>query len=680
MKNILLSLIVVGAAWQCAVGQTSRGYYNRPYLRYEAEAGKCESNGTVLPATFVQTQVQSEASNQTAIQLTEQGSYIQWLNESAADGLTIRFSLPDSPEGTGTQGVLALYVNDVFECNLTMNSYWAWQYFLRTMNNSYPDNTPDASTKFARMRFDETHFLLDKKIPAGATFKIVKASNDTVPYTIDFIELEEVPAPVIFDDIEDENKVLYDSAASGSLVNFISSNTGKTIFLPPGRYISEHRLVIGAKTKIIGAGMWHTEIYFSASSDSRETYSRRGIELNGDSIIVDGLYLNTVNNKRYYNNEDRYQVGKGFMGGNGSGSAVKNVWAEHFECGAWIENANSILFSHCRFRNNYADGINFCYGTRNSVFEYGSLRNNGDDDLATWSRSGKECYNNVFRYCTAENNWRASSLGFFGGRQNVAHSIVIIDPMEAGFRITSDFPGVPFSTDGVSEMHDISVYNGGCAQGVRGTTGDLWGNRQGALHINASSQYDLQNFNVYNIDLYNSKDNAIYIGCGSKYIRNVFLYNIKVNGAGNYGIYFNSAKGDAKYCDMEFNGIGAAANMNSIPTAFSFLPDVGCDTFLSSDAKLEAAAFDVFANCGGGCGDRSGRGSSGGSGLGAGACCITVSGLNVFSGSEDSLFVFDVRGSLIYSVKHPAQTVTVSVKAGVYFVKYGAAVRKILVL
>jgi hypothetical protein len=678
MKKIFLLLLVASAAYYSAYGQIQRGYHNRPYLRYEAESGICESDGIFLPATFVQTEIQSEASRQTAVQLKEQGSYIQWINESAADGLTVRFSLPDNPEGTGMQGVLSLYVNDTFIRNLTLNSYWAWQYFQRTMSNPYPDNTPNATTKFARMRFDETHFLLDKKIPAGATFKIVKASDDTLPYTVDFIELEDVPAPIEFGDITDENKVLYDSVTSGSLVSFISSNAGKTIFLPAGRYISEYRLNVGAKTKITGAGMWHTEIYFTASSDNRETHNRRGIELNGDSITIEGIYLNTINNKRYYNNEDRYQVGKGIMGGNGSGSAVKNVWAEHFECGAWIENVNGILFSHCRFRNNYADGINFCYGTRNSVFEYGSLRNNGDDDLATWSRSDKECYNNIFQYSTAENNWRASSLGFFGGRQNIARGIVIIDPMEAGFRITSDFPGVPFSNDGISEMHDISVYSGGCMQGVRGTSGDLWGNRQGALHINASSQYDLQNFNIYNIDLYNSKDNAIYLGCGSKNIKNVSLHNIKIDGAENYGIYFNGTKGAAMYCNIEFTGIGAATDMNAVPAAFSFLPDNGCDTLLNNTAVTDlrkAAAFDVFAHCGGDCGIVGNTAATAN-----GDCCITVSILfPKLSQENDSLFVFDVKGSVIYSLNRPAKTVSISVKKGIYFVKYGGIAKKVLV-
>ena len=47
-------------------------------------------------------------------------------NDEAADGLTIRFSLPDSEDGKGTKGTLALYVNDEYVQDITLDSYWAW--------------------------------------------------------------------------------------------------------------------------------------------------------------------------------------------------------------------------------------------------------------------------------------------------------------------------------------------------------------------------------------------------------------------------------------------------------------------------------------------------------------------------------------------------------------------------
>ena len=555
--------------------ERERGYFNHPYLRYEAETGKCETNGNILQPTYDQRELQSEASNQSAVQLIIKDSYVQWTNEKAADGLTIRFSLPDSEDGKGLQGMLALYVDGNFIQNIKLNSYWAWQYILKT-GNKYPDNMPNTSTKFPRMRFDEIHLKLDSKIPANSVFRLVKTDENDIPYTIDFAELEEIPDVVTFESIDDVNKTAY-SPDNGKLQYFVSQNKGKTIYLPPGKYEVDNRIIIsGDGTKIVGAGMWYTEIYFTASSDDRSTYNQRGIETSSSNVVLEGLFLNTVNNKRYYNNDDRYQVGKGVMGSFGSNSVIRNVWIEHFECGGWIEGAYNLNIQHCRFRNNYADGINLAYGSKNSTIEQCSFRNNGDDDMATWSRADRLCENIVFRYCTSENNWRASSLGFFGGKQNKAYNIVISDPMEAGFRVTSDFPGMPFSSDGYSEFYNISVYKGGVASGVAGTGGDLWGNQQGALHINSSSQYDLQNIKIHNIDLYDSKNDAVFIGSGSKLIKNLILKNIHIHETGRYGLFFSNAKGSGIYCNIEYENIGAAANTNAIPSSFTFMED--CST------------------------------------------------------------------------------------------------------
>ena len=341
-----------------------RGYYDRPYKRYEAEPDRCAGNASFLSPTVLQTELQSEASNQMAAQLTEKGSYIQWTNDEAADGLTIRFSLPDSEDGKGTKGTLALYVNDEYVQDITLDSYWAWQYTLKYGNNKYPDNTP-ASNKFPRMRFDESHYKLAKKIPAGSTFKIVKTTDNSSVYTIDFIELEPIPAAITFDDITDDNKIIFDDPTK-NLGAFIQVNGGKTIFIPEGRYEVDRKINITSdNTKIIGAGMWYTELYFTASSDDRSTYNKRGIETDNSNIVIEGLYINTINNKRYYDNNANYQVGKGFMGSFGANSIIRNVWVEHFECGGWIANYNgknsdNLLIQHSRFRNNYADGLNLC--------------------------------------------------------------------------------------------------------------------------------------------------------------------------------------------------------------------------------------------------------------------------------------------------------------------------------
>ena len=622
-----------------------RGYYDRPYKRYEAESEKCVTNGTFLEPTFLQTELQSEASNQVAVQLVAKDSYVQWTNDEAADGLTIRFSLPDSPTGAGTQGNINLYVNDVLVQTITLDSYWAWQYFHKVPTpEQYPDNTPDDANKFPRMRFDEIHLKLADKIPAGATFKLVKADDNDTPYTIDFAELEEAPSMVTFDSILDENKVEY-TPDQGSLDSFISSNGGKTIYIPAGRYEMDNKIQINAdNTKLIGAGMWYTEIYFTASSDNGTTYPNRGINVNSSNVVINGLFLNTVNNKRYYNSNSSFQVGKGLNLSSGSNSIIQDVWAEHFECGAWIAANDHLTVSDCRFRNNYADGINLSSGavngTKNSVVEHCSFRNNGDDDMATWSSNNNSCDNNVFRYNTAENNWRASSLGFFGGKQNIANNCVIIDPMEAGFRATSDSPAAPFSSDGYSEFHDISVYKGGVQAGSPGVWGNLWGNMQGSIHLQSSTYYDLQNIKIYQIDLYDSKDAAIFIGSQNYSINNLVLNNINISGTQSYGIFFWQPQGNGQYCQIEYNNIGASTDTNiPVPSTFNFVENCEGTAIQTPDADHFKA--------------------------------LSVNGNLVVSGCKNSsVSVYDLLGRKQYQTAIVSDTATIpDLQPGIYIVR-----------
>jgi len=573
---------VSGQSVSFADDEKERGYFDRPYLRYEAEPGKCETDGTFPEPTFDQRLIHCEASNQIAVQLVARDSYVRWTSDQRAGGLTLRFSLPDDPEGKGTTGTLILYVEGDSVQTIFLNSYWAWQYILKS-GSKYPDNTPDEEAKFPRMRFDEIHLKLDHKIPENATFRLAKADDNEVPYTIDFVELEEIPEAVSFESVTDENKVLY-TPGEGNLPYFISQNPGKTIYLPEGKYEVDDRIIItGDGTKLTGAGMWYTELYFTASSDDKSTYNNRGIETYSSNVVLEGLYLNTVNNKRYYDNDPVYQVGKGLMGSFGSGSAIRNLWVEHFECGGWIEGAENLNIQHSRFRNNYADGMNLANGCRNSVVEHCSFRNNGDDDMASWSRAEGLCENNAYRYCISENNWRASGLGFFGGKQNRAYNIVITDPMEAGFRVTCDFPGMPFSSDGYSELFNISVYKGGVASGTAGISGDLWGNQQGALHVNSSTRYDLQNIHIHDIDFYDSKNDAIFIGSTVYSIRNLIFKDIFINGTGRYGIYFYNTKGSGRYCNIRYENIGASSGTNAIPSSFTFIE--GCSGVSVPDSQ-----------------------------------------------------------------------------------------------
>ncbi|MBR1809515.1 MAG: right-handed parallel beta-helix repeat-containing protein [Paludibacteraceae bacterium] len=559
--SLLLSVSAYAQVYEFAEDAQNRGWFNRPYARYEAEEGYCTTNGVFLEISDDQRTLQSEASHQQALQLINGGDYVKWVVVDSAQGVNVRFSLPDSPDGNGTKGTFKIIVSqsgkELFTQDFILDSYWAWQYTVR--NGNYPDNTP-SSDKMVRMKFDEKHFLLSQTVPQGATVTIQKADNNSTPYTIDFIELEQVLAPRTPADYPEYADILqYDPAADGALNTFVWNNQGRTIFVPAGRIEVPSRIYMStAQTRLIGAGEWYTELYFTASSDDGSTYSKRGIEGSADQLVVEGLSLNTVNNKRYYQNSDSKQVGKGFQGGFGTGSVIRHCWVEHFECGGWIadysgNNSKKLLVEYCRFRNNYADGINLCKASTNHVVQYCSFRNNGDDDMASWS-TGNLCSGCTFRFCTAENNWRASSLAFFGGQNQSAHHIAIYDALECGLRLTTDFAGTGFKTEGEISFSDITIHHSGCKSGTWGQSGDFWGNMQGALTLSATANYDIINISFSDIDIFYSRSNAIYLrGQNGKKINNLSMRNINVVSADGYGIYYSGAQGSATYCNMLFS-------------------------------------------------------------------------------------------------------------------------------
>lgn len=574
-----------------------RGYITRPYDRYEAEPGYCSTDGTMLEASEDQRTVQAEASHQQALQLTAAGQYVSWTVERPGDGFTLRFSLPDASNGNGTSAEIAILAGQDTVGKMNLSSWWAWQY----CTDNYPGNTPKSNCVI-RMKFDEKHMRLSRPIAQGETMSIVLLSAETLPCTIDFVELEQVPAAVTFDDITDSDKVMYDG--TGDIADWIAQNEGKALYVPEGRYETQKRIYLRGQngTRLYGAGMWYTEIYYAASSENASTYDKRGIEASKNNLRVEGFYFNTINRQRYYQQQDSKQVGKAFMGGWGQNSVIRNCWAEHFECGAWIAdysgaNSQNLLIEHCRFRNNYADGINCCKASTNHTVRYCSFRNNGDDDIASWS-TGNTCTNNTFEYCTAENNWRASSLAFFGGKDNIAHHIAIYDGLECGARVNADFSGTGFK--GTTTLEDIYISHCGCTSGTKGQKGDFWGNAQGAFNVGGTQYYSVTDVHLKNIDVVDSRNHAFFLRASNgKTLEGLRMEDISVNGtAAGYGIYYSGATGNAYFCNISLENCHQGEHNNHMATfvitdCSSAVEETEVRPFGVSDVQPDALVYDI---------------------------------------------------------------------------------------
>lgn len=523
-----------------------------PYTRYEAEDGR-RGGAAALQQTLNHdyNTIAAEATNQAYVSLPSNGSYVEWTTTAAFQGFNMRFTMPDNASGTGNSGSLALIINGTKVQNINLSSYWAYQYFHGGATE--PEQHPGGKVF---MEFDEIHFRLANSYPAGTVVRIAKDNGDAFTYGVDFLELEPVPqalpAPANSLSVTD-----YGANGSDNVDDFAAFNAclaaasqqGKNVYIPAGKFLLSDKWTVNVSNmKILGAGVWHTEIWFTTD---KQFYG--GIYARSTNVEIGHFSLNTNNNDRFKYDEqnarvpaDPYKIYKGFMGTYGTGSRIHDVWVEHFECGFWIAGydppypidiTQDLIISRARIRNNYADGVNFCQGTSNSVVEYSNIRNSGDDGLAMWPNNAFSApteVNNIFRYNTIENTWRAGGIAIFGGHGHQVFRNIIKDGVGgSAIRFTNDFPGYKFE-NGQTPIVLTDNWIERC-----GTTYDLWNRMRGAIEFNVPQGVFDMEFN--NTTIINSQRHAFNME-GS--FTNVKFNNTTIDGTGLDAYVDNPAMDD----------------------------------------------------------------------------------------------------------------------------------------
>ncbi|MFO1514768.1 MAG: hypothetical protein U1F83_17965, partial [Verrucomicrobiota bacterium] len=72
-----------------------------PWITYEAESMNI-SGGTILGPQYGPYVVASESSGRKCVRLAATGQYVQFTNQSSANALVVRYSVPDTAVGAGT--------------------------------------------------------------------------------------------------------------------------------------------------------------------------------------------------------------------------------------------------------------------------------------------------------------------------------------------------------------------------------------------------------------------------------------------------------------------------------------------------------------------------------------------------------------------------------------------------
>uniref|UniRef100_UPI004056DAD7 discoidin domain-containing protein n=1 Tax=Acetatifactor sp. TaxID=1872090 RepID=UPI004056DAD7 len=489
-----------------------------PYTRYDSmETTALGGSASVVTSPdFDKMNIASQASEQSYITLPNSGSYAEWTVNTTGNGITMRFTLPDTADGMGQSGSLDVYVNGNKVKTVDLTSYYMWQYFKENSSgwNGMPIDSKNEGGEVPCFAFDEVHFMLDESLKAGDKIRIQSSGANGLTYGVDFLEIEEVGAqiaqPANSYSVVDYGAVPNDGNDDyNAIQNCISAAdaAGADVYFPAGTYhIGQMWRLQASDMKITGAGMWHTNIQFTNANAGSG-----GISGNCNNIEFCNMYINS-NLRSRYSQTANYKCFMDVW----TSSNIHDVWEDHFECGVWfgdyagsMEYCDNTTISNCRIRNNFADGVNFCQGTSNSTVTNCSIRNNGDDGLAMWNNNymgAKDESNNRFSYNTIDFIWRAGGIAVYGGSGHKIHNNYIEDTfMSAGIHLNTKFSGHAFNNNTGIEFRDNVIVRSGCAS-------DCWNEDFGAIDIVGGEYGTIKNISFINTTIYNAQHDAIRLG------------------------------------------------------------------------------------------------------------------------------------------------------------------------
>jgi len=451
-----------------------------PWATYQAE--DMATTGTKLGPSYGRSTVELESMGQQCVRLGQPGQFVEFRTETQGNALVLRYSLPDSEDGTGTEAIVAILVNGIEQRRVTLSSKYTWIYGAYPFNNRPADGGPHFFYDEARVR--------DLPVAKGDTVQLRFLSGKAY-CILDLVDVEQVAAP------------LARPAHSFSLADYLAGAApeadctealrrcireavaaGATVWVPAGNYKLTADIVLDAPVTIQGAGMWHTSfvgddaLYSDPKHRVRFKLSSRGVQLADFSII----------GRLTYRNDD--EPNDGIIGAGCEDCSVSRVSVEHTKVGFWLYNTTRLLVDGCRIRNTLADGLNFSVGTTESTVRNSSARGNGDDCFAIWPTVSDQGYTqritspgqNSIVSCTAEAPWLANGAAIYGGRGNRIENCLLTDIMtSAGVLISSTFPVTDAASGADNNFSGTTVVQG-CRLIRCGGNDAVWGWR-GSVHI-----------------------------------------------------------------------------------------------------------------------------------------------------------------------------------------------------
>jgi hypothetical protein len=534
-----------------------------PFLEQEAE--DAATNGSVIGPNRIYGTLPSEASGRKAVTLDAAGEYVEFTLTAPANSIDLRYSLPDSSNGTGLTAPIDLRVNGTKLKDLSLTSKYGWYYGGYPFNNSPGGSNPHHF-------YDEVRTLFGTTYPAGTKIRVQVASTSASPtFTIDLADFELVGSPIAkpagsLDAVTDFGADPTGAAdATTQIQNAVNAGAaqGKTVWIPQGRFKVTNHIIVNNVT-VRGAGPWYTELAGNRVGIYGKYVSDGGPSTN--VVVQDLAVLGEVMER---NDDDQVN---GF-GGAMSNSTLSNVWVQHTKVGAWMDGPmNNFKITGSRILDQTADGVNFHYGVTNSTVENTFVRNTGDDGLAMWAENVPEV-NNSFVHNTVGVTLLANNIAIYGGKDIKVTDNVVADTLTngGGIHVANRYPGVN-SGSGTAVSGTFTLARNTL---IRAGNSDYnWQFGVGALWFDGLNEsISGATINVTDTDILDSSYSAIHFIENS--VSGVNFNNVNIQGTGTFALQLQGSGGSATFTNVKASGIGAPSPIYNCGSNFTINQGTG---------------------------------------------------------------------------------------------------------
>ncbi len=511
-----------------------------PYTEYRA--ADAQTNGTVLATSTTYPGIAAESTGRSAVQLKSTGQYVQFTLTKPADSVVVRYSIPDTSDGSVTTAPLSLYAGSTKVQDLTLTNKFSWLYG----GGYYDTNAPGDGS--GHHFYDEVRALSATTWPAGTVLKLQKDAADTAAsYTIDTLDAEQVDAaytmPSNYVSVTDygvtPNSGADDTSAINSALSALSGS-GKGLWLPAGTYDISGRVNLSG-ISVRGAGEWRTTLQATAENGSGGLYATGGRNQIADL---------TISGDQTFRNND--QGAAAIEGTFTSGSLIFDVWMEHTKVGLWAVPGTGLDAGGLRVRDIFADGLHVHGGSSNSRVEQSSVRNTGDDSIALDTEGGNVA-NCVVADNTLQSPIQANGVGVYGGSGNTVQANTISDTVAfgAGIKVSTQFGG---GFSGPTSLLDNLLLRTGSHE--YNNNYDI-----GALWFHAVQSDMTQGLTVNGNTIRDSLHQAVLLDDG-KQISNLSFDHDTITNAGSYGFDIKNVTGSMSVSNTAVSGAASGALNN----------------------------------------------------------------------------------------------------------------------